>query len=273
MLTDAHSTVMSYCCDRSRSITWGIEGGLPSIPHGVWLNQGTEDERFLGSIFSSVPIQPGDVFTRPSAGGGGFGDPLERTPEEVLEDIIDGYVSIDRAAADYGVVIEEVDAELDDYRILAGCHPPPRRDPALGHRRTAGELHHPVPPADAAPLGRPLGRLASAESATLHHPLHHEVQPGRCGEDPTKIIPRTASNTRRHSRHTVRHASPGHPARTFLVPRGPGSSSLHHPHQAQAIPAHSLRDVMARAIFKGEVPCQQTRPPICPRWSSPPGRR
>lgn len=119
MLTDAHSTVMSYCCDRARSITWGIEGGLPSIPHGVWLNQGTEDERFLGSIFSSVPIQPGDVFTRPSAGGGGFGDPLERTAEEVLEDVIDGYVSIERAAADYGVVIEEVDAELDDYRILA----------------------------------------------------------------------------------------------------------------------------------------------------------
>lgn len=118
MLTDAHSTVMSYCCDRSRSITWGIEGGLPSIPHGVWLNRDTEDEQFLGSIFSSVPLQPGDVFTRPSAGGGGFGDPLERTPAEVLEDVIDGYVSIERAAADYGVIIEEVDAEVDDYRIL-----------------------------------------------------------------------------------------------------------------------------------------------------------
>ena len=38
--------VMSYCCDRARSITWGIEGGLPSIPHGVWLNRGEgEDER------------------------------------------------------------------------------------------------------------------------------------------------------------------------------------------------------------------------------------
>ncbi|MGO2070093.1 hypothetical protein [Glutamicibacter arilaitensis] len=98
----------------------GIEkGGLPSIPHGVWLNQGTEDERFLGSFFSPVPIQPGDVSTRPSAGGGGFGDPLERTAEEVLEDVIDDYVSIEHAAADYGVVIEEVDAELDDYRIPA----------------------------------------------------------------------------------------------------------------------------------------------------------
>lgn len=116
-LTDATNTVMSYCCDRARSITWGIEGGLPSIPHGVWLNKGTEDEKFLGSNFSSVPLESGDSFTRPSAGGGGFGDPLERHPQEVLDDVIDGYVSIGRAAADYGVVITEIDAELDDFLL------------------------------------------------------------------------------------------------------------------------------------------------------------
>ncbi|WP_416444601.1 hydantoinase B/oxoprolinase family protein [Leucobacter sp. HNU] len=117
MLTDADASVMSYCCDRARSITWGIEGGLPSIPHGVWLNRDTDSERFLGSIFSSVPVQPGDTFYRPSAGGGGFGDPLHRTPEEVLEDVIDGYVSIERASADYGVVILPVDPDLDRYEI------------------------------------------------------------------------------------------------------------------------------------------------------------
>ena len=116
-LTDADASVMSYCCDRARSITWGIEGGLPSIPHGVWLNRDTEDERFLGSIFSSVPVQPGDTFYRPSAGGGGFGDPLDRTPEEVLEDVIDEYVSVERAAADYGVVITVIDRDLDQYEI------------------------------------------------------------------------------------------------------------------------------------------------------------
>ncbi|MBC7593711.1 MAG: hydantoinase B/oxoprolinase family protein [Kineosporiaceae bacterium] len=116
-LTDAESTVMSYCCDRARSITWGIEGGLPSIPHGVWLNRGSEKEVFLGSNFSSVPVQAGDSFIRPSAGGGGFGDPLERSVEEVLEDVIDGYVSMHRAAEDYGVVITAIDPELDDFRI------------------------------------------------------------------------------------------------------------------------------------------------------------
>ncbi|MCI9888587.1 hydantoinase B/oxoprolinase family protein [Micrococcales bacterium 31B] len=116
-LTDAVNTVMSYCCDRARSITWGIAGGLPSIPHGVWLNPGTEREQFLGSTFSSVPVESGDTFTRPSAGGGGYGDPLERPYDEIVEDIIDGYVSIKRAALDYGAVITEVDAELDQFEV------------------------------------------------------------------------------------------------------------------------------------------------------------
>lgn len=117
LLREAESTVMSYLCDRARSITWGIEGGLPSIPHGVWLNKGTERERFLGAVFSNVPVGSGDVFTRPSAGGGGFGDPLEREPAAVLEDVADGYVSVERARKDYGVVVREIDVELDEYKI------------------------------------------------------------------------------------------------------------------------------------------------------------
>lgn len=117
ILMDATDAVMSYCCDRARSVTWGIAGGLPSLPHGVWLNKGSDEQRYLGSVFSSVPVQSGDSFTRPSAGGGGFGDPLERPAEEVLEDVIDEYVSIERAALDYGVVIIEHDAEVDDFEI------------------------------------------------------------------------------------------------------------------------------------------------------------
>jgi N-methylhydantoinase B len=116
-LTAVRNTVMSYCCDRARSVTWGIEGGLPSFPHGVWLNRGTDEERFLGAVFSNLPLKEGDSFTRPSAGGGGFGDPLERDPEAVCEDVADGYVSVERAAKDYGVVVREVDAELAQYEV------------------------------------------------------------------------------------------------------------------------------------------------------------
>jgi len=116
-LTSAERTVMSYCCDRARSIAWGIEGGLPSLPHGVWLNPGSDNERFLGAAFSNVAIGPGDMFTRPSAGGGGYGDPLERDPASVCEDVTEAYVSIERALKDYGVVVRELDADMAEYDV------------------------------------------------------------------------------------------------------------------------------------------------------------
>jgi N-methylhydantoinase B len=118
IILEAEKTVISYICDRERAIVWGIEGGLPSMPHGLSIKQaGAEKEDWLGSVFSDVPIGPGDVFSRPTAGGGGFGDPLERDPALVLEDVADGYVSIERAAKDYGVVLTVIDAELCAYAV------------------------------------------------------------------------------------------------------------------------------------------------------------
>ncbi len=110
-------TVVSYCCDRERSITWGLWGGLPSIPHGVWVNPGQETERYLGSLFSGVPLQQGDTVQRPSAGGGGLGDPLKRDINSVLSDVVEGYVSIERAKKDYGVIVHVVDVDLNEYKI------------------------------------------------------------------------------------------------------------------------------------------------------------
>ena len=46
------------------------------------------------------------VVTLEIPGGGGFGSPLERDPERVLDDVRDGYVSIEAAKSDYGVVID-----------------------------------------------------------------------------------------------------------------------------------------------------------------------
>ncbi len=117
-LNQAANTVISYVCDRERAVVWGIEGGLPSMPHGFWLKREGESEAvWLGSIFSDVEIHPGDQFSRPTAGGGGLGDPLERDPEAVCEDVADDYVSVARAARDYGVVIREIDAELAEYEV------------------------------------------------------------------------------------------------------------------------------------------------------------
>src|SRR5699024_10859708 len=117
LLTEVSDTVMSYCCDRSRSITRGLFGGLPSTPHGAWLNPEKENPEYLGAIFSNVKVEKGDSFTRPSAGGGGLGDPLKRNPNAVIEDVIDEYVSIERAKKDYGVIITEIDRDLDLFEL------------------------------------------------------------------------------------------------------------------------------------------------------------
>ena len=48
-----------------------------------------------------------------AGGGGGYGDPLEREIEAVRMDVINGYVSIEGAKIDYGVVIDPKTFEVD----------------------------------------------------------------------------------------------------------------------------------------------------------------
>jgi len=55
----------------------------------------------------------GDRIEFQSAGGGGYGDPLQREPEAVEEDVRNGYVSIDQAAEGYGVVIDTASLKVD----------------------------------------------------------------------------------------------------------------------------------------------------------------
>jgi N-methylhydantoinase B len=50
-------------------------------------------------------LEPGESFHHLAGGGGGFGDPLEREPERVVDDVLDGYVSAEAAARDYGVIV------------------------------------------------------------------------------------------------------------------------------------------------------------------------
>ena len=56
-------------------------------------------------------LEQGDRFTHTSAGGGGFGAPRERDPAAVLEDVLDGKVSVVAARDRYGVVL--ADGEVD----------------------------------------------------------------------------------------------------------------------------------------------------------------
>jgi N-methylhydantoinase B len=55
----------------------------------------------------------GDVIQFQSAGGGGYGDPLQRDPEAVEADVRNGYVSIEKAREDYGVIIDSISLKVD----------------------------------------------------------------------------------------------------------------------------------------------------------------
>jgi N-methylhydantoinase B len=55
----------------------------------------------------TVTLCKGDLFHHVMAGGGGYGDPLERNPEFVLNDVVEERVTRAHAAAAYGVVIAD----------------------------------------------------------------------------------------------------------------------------------------------------------------------
>ena len=57
--------------------------------------------------------QPGNVIQFESAGGGGYGDPLQRDPQVVEADVVNGYVSIEKAREEYGIVIDPVTLKVD----------------------------------------------------------------------------------------------------------------------------------------------------------------
>lgn len=83
----------------------GLFGGEPGSPSSNVVNPGTE-ARVLPSLpIISVTLNRDDVFHHAMAGGGGYGDPLERDPDAVLDDVLDGLVTTDHAVQAYGVII------------------------------------------------------------------------------------------------------------------------------------------------------------------------
>jgi N-methylhydantoinase B len=94
----------SLLTDRAESRPWGLFGGQPGTAARYRVNPETEPVT-VGSK-STTQLAPGDIGSIQTPGGGGYGDPLDRDPTAVLRDVRDGKVSVEAAAAEYGVVIE-----------------------------------------------------------------------------------------------------------------------------------------------------------------------
>ncbi len=107
---------------KTREPGWGIDGGEPGAKNGVVLDLHDDaddrvqvlvdntdlyddDELWVGMFRGT--FESGEIISNRTGGGGGYGDPRDRDPEAVLEDVIDGYVSREAAREKYGVAITD----------------------------------------------------------------------------------------------------------------------------------------------------------------------
>ena len=99
--------------DRHRSQPWGILGGRPGGVSEKWLIRADGRRTPLESKVDNVKVVPGDQIVFRTAGGGGWGDPLERDPARVHADVRRKLLSAGAAERDYGVVLAGDTRELN----------------------------------------------------------------------------------------------------------------------------------------------------------------
>jgi len=96
--------------DRQTFPPYGLFGGRSGRLGRTVINPGPDEVVVHGK--ESREFAYGDVISFQQSGAGGYGDALERDPARVLEDVMDDYVSIEAARADYGVVITGIGIDL-----------------------------------------------------------------------------------------------------------------------------------------------------------------
>ncbi len=94
---------VSALCDRTRFPANGLEGGKSGAPGEFTVNNTVHPQPK-----AYIPLAPGDRVQLNPPGGGGYGDPFQRSPQLVLNDVVNGYVSLEAAEREYGVVIRYV---------------------------------------------------------------------------------------------------------------------------------------------------------------------
>jgi N-methylhydantoinase B len=106
-----HEGMLQVRSDRRDHRPFGLYGGSPGQPSENYLNPETDDRLIPSKL--TMTIHKGDVFRHVLAGGGGWGDPLERDSLAVLRDVRNEILSPDRAKADYGVVVDTANWRVD----------------------------------------------------------------------------------------------------------------------------------------------------------------
>ena len=94
----APATFYSFI-EKGKSPHWGLNGGKAGLRNYALIEP---KDRIQYEVLktSGVQLSEGDRVTVTAGGGGGYGNPVERDPELVLGDVIDGYISLEHGRAD-----------------------------------------------------------------------------------------------------------------------------------------------------------------------------
>ena len=114
--TRVDATVYTYVVGMKYPMP-GICGGKPGAPNEMILRYRSDDPYRVAHTANNVPVAAGQRIMYDYGGGGGWGNPLDRDPQAVLDDVLDEYVSVEGARRDYGVVLtgslEELTLAID----------------------------------------------------------------------------------------------------------------------------------------------------------------
>jgi N-methylhydantoinase B len=91
---------------------FGGAGGLPGGKGACLVNPESNAAKQLPSRFGDHRLQRSDLIRIERPGGGGLGDPFKRPVDKVVDDVRQGYVSIERARTHYGVALHAVDGDV-----------------------------------------------------------------------------------------------------------------------------------------------------------------
>jgi N-methylhydantoinase B len=94
---------------------WGVGGGQDGSRNEVRIFHDDGREVVLGKC-ARYRLRRGEVARLVTGTGGGWGDPHERPVDDVVEDVRDGYVSLEQAARTYGLVLDPDSYEVQDIR-------------------------------------------------------------------------------------------------------------------------------------------------------------
>ncbi|MCM3690886.1 hydantoinase B/oxoprolinase family protein [Neobacillus niacini] len=98
--------------DRHYDPPKGVRGGHDGETGSLGLTRTNEKEQNLHAKVTNFKINAGDRLLIKTPSAGGYGNPLERNPQEVVEDVLDEFISRNTARNVYGVVIDS-EGKLD----------------------------------------------------------------------------------------------------------------------------------------------------------------